>query len=276
MLNRVCCLVSSRILLCELDSILWWRVPRDFDPRYGLAQPSPARPSSARAPLVPPAPHARAPSPGLFLSFDFSRASTSLSPTSLSLPVVVPLVLETVIAGFGPRGELPSPLPLSLPLPLPFLLHCTPPSSSSPPRRLGLLRAGGSAPTPCPPAPLRPAAAASPAARPRAPSPPCARRRRPRLRPRARGPHARRRRLGPAPVAPARPHPRASCPAARPRARRAPAALCARAPLHLASQQPCALSVLSRAPACAQHVRARATVVARRSTLSFISFLILV
>jgi collagen type I alpha len=36
-----------------------------------------------------------------------------------------------VIAGFGPRGELPSPLPLplSLPLSLPFRLPCAPPSS---------------------------------------------------------------------------------------------------------------------------------------------------
>jgi hypothetical protein len=53
-----------------------------------------------------------------------------------------------VIAGFGPRGELPSPLPLplSLPLPLPFLLPCAPPSSPSrAPQRLDLLCAGGSA-----------------------------------------------------------------------------------------------------------------------------------
>jgi hypothetical protein len=61
--------------------------------------------------------------PGPFLSFDFSRAATSLSLPSLSLSPRVAL-------GFGksdhrnldPLGELPSPLPLSLPLPLPFLL----------------------------------------------------------------------------------------------------------------------------------------------------------
>jgi hypothetical protein len=73
-----------------------------------------------------PFPHARAPSPppGLFLSFDFSRAVTSpsLSHLSLSLPPRGAL-------GFGdgdrrsldPRGELPLPCPfLSLPPP-PFL-----------------------------------------------------------------------------------------------------------------------------------------------------------
>jgi hypothetical protein len=37
MLNHVRCLVSSRILLRELDSVMWWCVPRDFDPWYGPA-----------------------------------------------------------------------------------------------------------------------------------------------------------------------------------------------------------------------------------------------
>jgi hypothetical protein len=69
-LNRVCCLVPFRILLRGLISDLWLCVPRGFGPRCGPAQrdrtqPSPARPSSARAPLVPPAPHAHP--PGLFL-----------------------------------------------------------------------------------------------------------------------------------------------------------------------------------------------------------------
>jgi hypothetical protein len=127
---------------------------------------------------------------------------------------------------------------------------------------------------------------------------------------------ARRRWLDPVPVAPARPRPAA---AARPRARgpvpvaphpgglarapqrsprpvglaprgpacpralRAQPRISSRAPVRLASRQPCALSVLSRAPAwphvppaCVQRVRARATVVARRSTFSFIPFSILV
>jgi hypothetical protein len=62
MLNRVCCLVSSRILLREMDSVLWWCVPRDFDPRYGPAQPSTTQPGPAQlGPRAPgaPAPHVR-------------------------------------------------------------------------------------------------------------------------------------------------------------------------------------------------------------------------
>jgi hypothetical protein len=119
-----------------------------------------------------------------------------------------------VIAGFGPRGELPSPSPSLSSPPLPFLLPCAPPSSPSrAPRRLGLLRAGvtalhrtlasgggglARARPRAPPARPCPEATASLAARPRVPAPP----------------HARQRRLGPAAVAPA-------CPtaAARPRAR---------------------------------------------------------
>jgi hypothetical protein len=167
--------------------------------------------------------------------------------------------LETVIAGFGPQGELLSSLPLPLSLPHP------PPPLSSPLRD--------------PVLPLTPPPAARPPAQrwlgPRAAPPrPASRPRRP----------ARRRRLGPAPAClvpdgsdqcPSRPLLR--WPRPRPRGPSAlrPAAGAPRA-LRLASRQPCALSVLSCAPACAQRVRAHATVVARRSTLSFISFSILV
>jgi hypothetical protein len=40
-LNRMRCLVLFRILLRELISDLWLRVPQDFDPRCGPAQPGP-------------------------------------------------------------------------------------------------------------------------------------------------------------------------------------------------------------------------------------------
>jgi hypothetical protein len=94
-----------------------------FDPRCDPAQPGPAQ-SGTRAPGAP-APMCAPPPPGLFLSFDFSRAATSLSHLSLS---------PRGALGFGdgdrqsldPRGELPLPSPspspfLSLP-PLPFFL----------------------------------------------------------------------------------------------------------------------------------------------------------
>jgi hypothetical protein len=183
--------------------------------------------------------------------------------------------LETVIAGFGPRGELPSPSPSLSSPPLPFLLPCAPPASPS--------RAPSGGSTSCA-APARPGSTLSrPASR---PSTPVAPRTWP-LRARAR------RRLGPVPVAPPAP---AAPVAPRPRARR-PGAPRARVParptrlaphrisrpLRLASRQPCALSVLSRAPTwprvpttCAHRVHARATIVVRRSTFSFIPFLILV
>jgi hypothetical protein len=89
-LNRVCCLVPFRILLRGLFSNLWLCVPRGFDPQCSPVQPDPTQPGPAQ--LSPRVPGARAlpmrapPSPGLFLSFDFSRAATSLPP--LSLPVV--------------------------------------------------------------------------------------------------------------------------------------------------------------------------------------------
>jgi hypothetical protein len=206
--------------------------------------------------------------------------------------------LETVIAGFGPRGELPSPLPLPLFSPARPLPPRRAPRSgltsyvpvARPPvcRWLGPAPGGGGrAPTPglAPPLRMCPMAAASLVARPRVPAPPRARRRRPRLRlsrpypcvpggggsaprPRARGapcPGS----LARAPAAWRPAAPRARVPCARPR-------VASRAPLRLAFRQPCALSVISRALACVQRVRTRATVVARRSTLSFISFSILI
>jgi hypothetical protein len=208
--------------------------------------------------------------------------------------------LETLIAGFGPRGELPSPLPLplplSLPLPLPILLPCAPrpPRGRAPPGGstscAASLRADGLPPPRC-----------ACTSRPRAPAPGL-------MPPRpsapgggglACGPRARRRRLGPMPVAPPapaalppsrsprRPRPRPGGLAPRgPTCSRAPRArprVASRAPLRLASWQPCALSVLSCSPAwprvppaCAQRVPARATVVAlcgvRLSVLSLFQF----
>jgi hypothetical protein len=76
-----------------------------------------------------------------------------------------------VIAGFGPRGELPSPLPLSPPLPLPFLL---------PPHALPARAPGGPLGLPCAPqrpsqphlrAPADPVASRPAPWQPRAPAP---------------------------------------------------------------------------------------------------------
>jgi hypothetical protein len=77
-LNRVCCLVSFRILFRELDSDLWLCVPRDFDPLCGLAQLGPAL---ARAPLAPlPLPHPLVSYPHSILPRSNLLSSTSLSP----------------------------------------------------------------------------------------------------------------------------------------------------------------------------------------------------
>jgi hypothetical protein len=82
-LNRVRCLVSFQIFASRIDfrSVVvhatgFWPAMQPSPAGPDPTQPSPARPSSARAPLAPPGP---------FLSFDFSRAATSLSPISLSL-----------------------------------------------------------------------------------------------------------------------------------------------------------------------------------------------
>jgi hypothetical protein len=83
-LNRVRCLVSFRILLCELNSNLWLCMPQGFDPRCGLARPDPARPS-----LGPRAPGARslpmrAPPPLVSFSHLVSPAQQPLSHLPLS------------------------------------------------------------------------------------------------------------------------------------------------------------------------------------------------
>jgi hypothetical protein len=126
-----------------------------------LARPGPAR-SGPRAPGAPYTPHARAPPPGLFLSFDFSRAVTSLSLFHLSLSPRGAL-------GFGdgdrrsldPQGEfaLPLPLPLSLSLPLPFFSPW-PRALPSPARGAcpGVPRPGCAPPPPPPPREPLPAA----------------------------------------------------------------------------------------------------------------------
>jgi hypothetical protein len=90
---------------------------------------------------------------------------------SLGTKLLNSSVLETVIARFGPRGELPSPLPLplSLPLPLPFLLPCVPPSS---PRRASPAPRRAPPGGPCAPSPRPRAPRAVPPAPPGG-SPPC-------------------------------------------------------------------------------------------------------
>lgn len=124
MLSRLCCLVSFRILLHELDSDLWLRVSWIFDPRCGLAQPGPAQlgPRALGAPCSPCTPIRLISFPHSILPRSNLLSHRSLSPRGA--------------LGFGdgdrrnldPLGELPSPLLLSLPLPLPPLSFpmCTP------------------------------------------------------------------------------------------------------------------------------------------------------
>jgi hypothetical protein len=148
-------------------------VPRGFDPRCGLAQPCSAQ-------LGPRAPGARAlpmrpPLPWSFPLIQFSRATTSSSPTSLSLSPRGALGLgDGDRRNLDPRGELPSPLLLSLPLPLPplpfparapfFSPACAPPCSPSRAAPGARPPAPGGA-APCPPsgvAPSPPGAASRP------------------------------------------------------------------------------------------------------------------
>jgi hypothetical protein len=210
--------------------------------------------------------------------------------------------LETLIAGFGPRGELPSPLPLplplSLPLPLPIRLPCAPlpPRGRAPPGGstscAASLRADG-----LPPPTLRlhvPAPCSR--ARPHAPAPLRAWRRRPRLWPSrpaaAARPHARRTPCpgGPAPVAlapaaspaprwPSAPRPHVPARPASSAPRRVSRAL---APRVLATMCPVGPVVFPGVASCAPGMRAacsracNCSCVVRRSTFSFIPFSILV
>jgi hypothetical protein len=231
-----------------------------FDPRCGPAQPGPAR-----APLAPCAIPIRAPppSPDPFVSFDFSRAVTSLSLFHLSLSPHGALGFGVEIAGIWiPGGEFsPSPsLSLSR-LSLPFF------SPARPARRLGphapcaasrprARRAPGRAPSPtpsCAVAAARPRRVPlpAPAPAPRPPRPPRARRRptpRPPLTVPCFGELGAR--------APSRPRPTPASPSAAPLPRR----LASRAPARLAC------------PRHAQHTLAHATVVALRLTLVLILF----
>jgi hypothetical protein len=201
--------------------------------------------------------------------------------------------LETVSAGFGPCGEPPSSLPLPLPLllPLPCLFPCAHPLRARGPVASRVRPGGGSPRAPPRPGglacgPRAPAAARGPRAR--DPCTPALRRRRLAPRPSGSAPAP----VAPIPGGPAHPWPRvparptrhlrlapaptsrtsgptAPCPDVRvPRAR----------PPQLASREPCALAALSRAPALPRvpPARAHATIVARRSTFSFIPFSILV
>src|SRR5690348_16361576 len=87
MFSRVCCLVSFRILLRELNSNLWLCLPWGFDPRCGPTEPDPAQlgPRAPGAHALPMRPL----SPGLFPSFNSPAQQTPPVPhLSLSLPVV--------------------------------------------------------------------------------------------------------------------------------------------------------------------------------------------
>jgi hypothetical protein len=212
----------------------------------GAAYPSPTQPSppSLARPILTRAPLALVPSPcppSLFLSFDFSRAATSLSLPPLS-PCGALGLGDGDRRSLDPRGELPSPLPLSLfPSPSPsYLPHGLPACAP-------LGRASRARPWPrphCPsaaPAPSRAWSRTLPGgSRPRRLAPPrwpCSPGRAPRApRPRSRRP---------------RPRPRVPLPAPMPMPR------------------------WPSRPACPRHAQralTRATVVARRSILSLIHF----
>jgi hypothetical protein len=204
----------------------------------GLAKPGSARPSPDHAPLA--LPMRAPPPPDPFVSFDFSRAITSLSLFHLSLSPRGAL-------GFGdgdrrsldPRGELPLSLSLSLSLPHPFFLPAWPlPCALPSPAR---------APSPRAPPPRRRASPRRPAPSPRvAPSPAVPSRTRPhalsasggspasRLRPPARRrlgcPPRARRQSGPAPAAPCASAPGGGSSAPAPRPGLAPSRARARGP----------------------------------------------
>jgi hypothetical protein len=172
--SRVCCLVSFRILLHELNSDLWLCVPRGFDPRCGLAQPNPTRPGPAqlgpRAPDALPLPMPRPPPLVSFPSFN-SPAHNSLSLPLLSLPRGALGFGDADRRNLDPRGE---PPPLSLPF-LFVLLSPTPRASSAAPRAAPWSRpsrASSAAPRACllaaPPRPPWPRPALPPWSCPRA------------------------------------------------------------------------------------------------------------
>jgi hypothetical protein len=90
-----------------------------------VAQPGTVQPAR---PWRPCPPHARTPPPDPFLSFDFSRAVTSISLFYLSLSPWCPRPWNDDRRSLDPRGELPSPPLLSLSLlPLPFFFPARPP-----------------------------------------------------------------------------------------------------------------------------------------------------
>jgi translation initiation factor IF-2 len=171
-----------------------------------------------------------------------------------------------VIAGFGPRGELPLPLSSpSPPLPSPLRAFPARPLWPHGPRIPCPRGPGAPRPRPCPggSSPRGPAASRP---RPGVPGGPA-----PRVAPR--------RRLGPAASRPRLCAPHAPTAASAPRCPRpgGPAILRPRAPAPTAPATPCP-GVASRAPTrltCprrAQHFLAHATIAARRSTFSLIRF----
>jgi hypothetical protein len=107
-------------------------VPRGFGPWCGPTQSSLAQPSLARAP------------PGPFLSFDFSRATTSLSLPSLYLSPRGALSFgDDDHQNLDPRGELPSPSLSSPPPPLSPSLRTPCPRRARPPAALESRLEGG-------------------------------------------------------------------------------------------------------------------------------------
>jgi hypothetical protein len=115
-----------------------------LDPRCGPARPGLVRPARPWRPL--PSPCARAPPPDPFLSFDFSRAVTSLPLFHLSLSPWCPRSWNGDRRSLDPRGELPLPFPS---------LSLSSPSPSSSPRDLPT-RAPARRPSAAPGEPLPP------------------------------------------------------------------------------------------------------------------------
>jgi hypothetical protein len=126
-LNRVCCLVSFRISLRELNSDLWLCMPQGFGPWCGPAQPDrrgPARPARPWR-LCPP--HACPLPLSLFPSFN----SPAQQPPSLSHLSLSPR--GALGFGYGDR-RIWTPREAPLPSPLPLSLFPSPSPSSSPTR----------------------------------------------------------------------------------------------------------------------------------------------